>query len=125
MAPTADSTLRVLLVDDEPGVRGYMKLILQRHGCAVTEAEDGADAYRMMQEQNGNFDLLLTDVRMPKMDGLSLAGHVQDSYPGVPILFVSAYPVDTPAFRTANFLAKPFLPKALISRVEQLSSRPM
>jgi CheY-like chemotaxis protein len=122
MVPTA-SSLRVLLVDDEPGVRSYMKVILQKHGCAVVEAVDGADAYRVMQEQNGNFDLLLTDIRMPRMDGLSLAGRVHDTFPAVPILFVSAYPLDAPSFRASNFLAKPFLPKALITRVQELSNR--
>jgi two-component system cell cycle sensor histidine kinase/response regulator CckA len=115
--------MRVLLVDDEPGVRGYMKVILQRHGCSVVEAQDGADAYRVMQEENGNFDLLVTDVRMPKMDGPSLAKHVRDTFPGIPVLFVSAYPTDSPAIPGSNLLSKPFPPQALITRVQELSNR--
>jgi CheY-like chemotaxis protein len=122
MAPIA-STLRVLLVDDEPAVRGYMKAILQKQGCTVVEAEDGVDAYRVMERQNGNFDLLVTDVRMPKMDGVTLAEQVHESFPGVRVLFVSAYPVDAPAISQSDLLPKPFPPQALITRIQELSNR--
>lgn len=122
MAATG-STLRVLLVDDERAIRGFMRAILQKHGCTVVEAEDGVDALRMMREQNGSFDVLVTDVRMPRMDGITLAGHVYENFPHVPVLFVSAYPMDNPAFQTSNFLAKPFPPRALITRVQEISNR--
>jgi two-component system cell cycle sensor histidine kinase/response regulator CckA len=114
---------RILLVDDEPGVRGYMKVILQKHGCTVFEAENGADACRVMQEQNGDFDLLVTDVRMPKMDGPSLVQHVRDRFPGLPVLFVSAHPADAPTIPRSDLLPKPFPPHALITRVQELSNR--
>jgi two-component system cell cycle sensor histidine kinase/response regulator CckA len=114
------STLRVLLVDDEPAIRGFMKVILQKHGCTVVEAEDGADAYRVIGDQNGSFDLLVTDVRMPNMDGVTLAEHVHENFPHIRILFVSAYPMDAPAFRASYFLAKPFTPQALIARLQEL-----
>jgi CheY-like chemotaxis protein len=120
MTPTV-SVLRVLLVDDEPGVRAYMRVILQKLGWAVVEAEDGADAYRVMQETSGNFDLLVTDVRMPRMDGLSLAERVRDRFSGIPVLFVSAYPDDSRAISHSVFLPKPFRPQALITRVQELS----
>jgi CheY-like chemotaxis protein len=119
MGPTA-SALRVLLVDDEPAIRGYMRVILQKHGCTVVEAEDGVDAYRVMETQNGNFDLLITDVRMPKMDGVALAEHVRESFPGVPVLFVSAYAAEAPAIPRSDILSKPFPPQALVARVQEL-----
>jgi two-component system, cell cycle sensor histidine kinase and response regulator CckA len=122
MAATG-SALRVLLVDDEPALRGYMKAILQKHGCAVAEAEDGIDALRVIQEQNGKFDLLVTDVRMPKMDGPSLAEHVRHRFPGIPVLFVSAYPAEAPAIARSDLLPKPFPPHALITRVQELSNQ--
>jgi two-component system cell cycle sensor histidine kinase/response regulator CckA len=122
MAPRG-STFRVLLVDDEPAIRGYMKVILQKHGCTVVEAEDGADAYRVMQEQQGNFDLLITDVRMPNMDGPSLVEHVRDSFPGIPVLFVSAYAAEAPAIPRSDILSKPFPPQALLSGIQELLNR--
>jgi CheY-like chemotaxis protein len=120
---TTGSTLRVLLVDDEPAIRGYMRVILQKHGCTVAEAEDGADAYHMIKEQGGNFDLLVTDVRMPRMDGVTLAECVHENFPNIPVLFVSAYAMDAPTLRASNFLAKPFTPQALIIHVQELSNR--
>jgi CheY-like chemotaxis protein len=117
------STLRVLVVDDETRVRDYMRAVLLKHGCTVVEAQDGVDAYRVMQEQNGNFDLIVTDVRMPRMDGPSLAEHVRDSFPGVPVLFVSGYAAEATAIPASDFLPKPFRPQALVARVQELSNR--
>ncbi|MGE5646884.1 MAG: response regulator [Acidobacteriota bacterium] len=115
-------TMRVLLVDDEPGVRNYMRLILQKHGCAVVEAEDGVDAYRVIEREGGNFDLLITDVRMPEMDGPSLARQVRTQFPRIPVLFVSGYPAEEHTFASSDLLMKPFRPQTLISRIQQISS---
>jgi two-component system, cell cycle sensor histidine kinase and response regulator CckA len=115
--------LRVLLVDDEPAIRRFIKAILQKHGYTVVEAEDGADAYRVMQQQNGNFDLLVTEVHMPNMDGPTLAEHVRNTFPSIPVLFVSAYPADAPAIPASDLLPKPFTPEALMSRVQELLNR--
>jgi two-component system cell cycle sensor histidine kinase/response regulator CckA len=122
MAATG-SALRVLIVDDEPAIRGYMKAILQKNGCTVAEEEDGIDALRVIQEQNGKFDLLVTDVRMPKMDGPSLAEHVRHRFAGIPVLFVSGYAAEATAIPASDFLPKPFRPQALVARVQELSNR--
>jgi two-component system cell cycle sensor histidine kinase/response regulator CckA len=115
--------LRVLLVDDEPAIRRYTEAILQKHGCTVVEAEDGADAYRVMQEENGNFDLLITDIHMPHMDGPTLAEHVRQTFPRIPVLFVSGHPADAPTVPASDLLPKPFTPRALMSRIQELLNR--
>jgi CheY-like chemotaxis protein len=77
----------------------------------------------VVQEQKGNFDVLVTDVRMPGMDGVTLAEHVRANFPRIPVLLVSAYSTDNRALRASSFLAKPFLPRDLVARVQKLLHR--
>jgi two-component system, cell cycle response regulator CpdR len=64
---------RILLVDDEEPIRGFLKRGLEIDGHAVTTAVDGGDGLDRLTEAEGAFDLLVTDIRMPLMDGIALA----------------------------------------------------
>src|SRR6478735_4814512 len=64
---------RILLVDDEETVRGFLKRGLEIDGHAVVTANDGSDGLDRLNEADGGFDLMLTDIRMPLMDGIALA----------------------------------------------------
>ncbi len=79
---------RVLLVDDEPQIRSLLRSLLSRQGYEVTEAADGVEALSLC-EQGSSFDLLLTDVIMPRMDGVQLSEKVAALLPAIRVLFMS------------------------------------
>lgn len=82
---------RILLSDDEDAVRAFVKRALELDGHEVMAAVDGADAFDKLTAENGAFDLLLTDIRMPMMDGIALALSAARDYPGLTILLMTAY----------------------------------
>lgn len=82
---------RILLVDDEPSVRAPLARVLQRDGHVVIEAGDGADAFELFASTEEAFDLLISDIRMPVMDGIALALSVAGRQPGFPILLMTGY----------------------------------
>src|SRR5918994_803834 len=82
---------RILLTDDEETVRGFLKRGLEIDGHHVTTAVDGADALDRLTEAGGAFDLLLTDIRMPIMDGIALALAAKRDYPELTILLMTGF----------------------------------
>ena len=121
---------RILFVDDESTVRSYVQLALTNAGFDVSVASDGEEALRLIKDCSGDIDLLVTDIRMPKMDGICLADTVGTLYPQIPVLFVSGYPFDLeveerkhPA-KSCGFLKKPFLPQPLFEAVRKCLALP-
>ncbi len=93
--PAGDSRLkglRVLVADDDLGICRTLKEILEAEGCAVETAGDGAEALRRLAA--APFDVLLTDVVMPNMDGYELYTAVQEQYPDIPVLMMTAFHYD-------------------------------
>jgi len=84
--------LRILVVDDDLGICGTMKEILEASGCKVEVAHDGIDALARIDASR--FDLMLTDVVMPRMDGHELYLAVQERYPDLPVLMMTAFHYD-------------------------------
>ena len=82
---------RILLVDDEEPVRGFLKRGLELDGHSVETAMDGSDALDRLTEEAGGFDLLLTDIRMPIMDGIALALSAKRDYPALTIMLMTGY----------------------------------
>jgi DNA-binding response OmpR family regulator len=84
-----NSKKNVLIVDDSRAVRQLLKMVLQRHvNCNLMEAEDGQDAYEKLK--SGSFDLLITDINMPRMNGLSLIGRIRNELSlRIPIVIVT------------------------------------
>jgi len=82
---------KILLVDDEEPVRGFLKRGLELDGHNVTTATDGSDALDRLSETGGGFDLVLTDIRMPIMDGIALALAAKRDFPSLPILLMTGY----------------------------------
>src|SRR5262249_17473333 len=81
----------ILLVEDEPAVRNLSRLVLQSCGYTVLEAQDGEEAVAVAQQYTGPIHVLVTDVVMPRMNGLQLAKQLAQSRPDVRILFMSGY----------------------------------
>jgi two-component system, cell cycle response regulator CpdR len=82
---------RILIAEDEDDVRGLLARALRQDGHAVVTASDGAEALDILVREQGAFELLLTDVRMPVMDGIALALATARDYPCVTILLMTAY----------------------------------
>jgi DNA-binding response OmpR family regulator len=114
-----------LLVEDEGGVRAFIKTVLHRFGYRVIEAESAEAALTLLGRLTRPVDLLLTDVVLPGMDGRELAVRVKCDWPHVRVLYMSGY---TGRLRTATgfiepgvqLLEKPFTAQALLARTRQL-----
>jgi two-component system, OmpR family, response regulator MprA len=102
---TPESTPTVLIVEDEPAVREVVVDRLQDEGYAVRQASDGLQAIEELEVDD--VDLVLSDVRMPRLDGPSLARRLRGHGRAVPVVLMSAVDVevDLPGVR---FLPKPF-----------------
>jgi len=99
---------QILLVDDDPGARESIKLLLTIDRHVVLEAKDGFEALERLRQMA--FDLVIIDYFMPRMQGKELASHIRQAAPALPILLVTAYreklvDSDTPV---DEILAKPF-----------------
>ena len=82
---------RILLSDDDDAVRSFVKRALELDGHDVVAAVDGADAFDKLTDEKGAFDLLLTDIRMPMMDGIALALATARDFPRLTILLMTGY----------------------------------
>jgi CheY-like chemotaxis protein len=82
---------RILVAEDEDPLRALVARAITDLGHTVVTAFDGADALDILTRENGSFDLLLTDIRMPLMDGIALALSVARDHPQVIILLMTAY----------------------------------
>ena len=80
---------RILLVDDEEPIRGFLKRGLEMDGHTVVTAVDGSDGLDRLSETA--FDLMLTDIRMPLMDGIALSLAAKRDYPELTILLMTGF----------------------------------
>jgi len=117
--------LRVLVVDDDPGMREGMAMSLKRAGFVTEQARSGEDALRMTRP--GAFDAVVTDLRMTGMDGLQLTARLKALDTTLPVLLVTAFgSLDTAreAMRLGAFdyLSKPFSPDELVQAVRKAIS---
>jgi two-component system cell cycle sensor histidine kinase/response regulator CckA len=103
----------ILLVEDEDSVRTFTKKALELSGYNITEAYDGVSALKYVNEEKNNYDLVITDVMMPEMDGPTLASEIKKNNPQQKILFISGYTENHENLisveeKDAYFLNKPF-----------------
>lgn len=82
---------RILVVDDEEAVRALVARGLSLDGHVCLTAADGAEALEVLIAENGRFDLLLTDIRMPLMDGIALALAAKQQFPELAIMLMTGY----------------------------------
>jgi len=82
---------RILLVEDDDSVREFVRRALQLSGHTVVTGEDGGEGLTLLAAENGRFDLLLSDVMMPVMDGIALAMKAAREFPNLTILLMTGY----------------------------------
>ena len=82
---------RILVAEDDENVRAFVTRALAHMGHEETEAEDGGIAAEICAEQNGAFDLLLSDIKMPVMDGIGLALTVAAQFPDLTIMLMTGF----------------------------------
>ena len=104
---------RILLVDDEDPIRAFLKRGLEIDGHEVVTAADGSDGLERLTEAEGGFDLLLTDIRMPLMDGIALALAAKRDFPDLTILLMTGFADQRERAKgldaiVADVLTKPF-----------------
>lgn len=128
--PAPARRLRVLVVEDEPGVRSMLGAVLRASGYDPLLAEDGRDAADRLSA-GLTVDVVLTDIRMPRMDGVAFVTHLrsQESTRDLPVLAMSAYNDERQEreVRAAGadlFLPKPFTVQALASALRTLLEPP-
>jgi DNA-binding NtrC family response regulator len=118
-------TETILLVEDETGVRAFVKITLERFGYHVIEADTAEAALTLLNDYAPPVHLLLTDVVLPGMDGIELARQVTDQRPSTRVLYMTGY---APGVRTVpgalnssiHLLEKPFTAQALVTKTRQL-----
>jgi CheY-like chemotaxis protein len=81
----------ILIADDEEAVRGLVARALQMDGHSTVVAQDGAEALEILTREAGAFDLLLTDIKMPLMDGIALALATARDFPRLTILLMTGF----------------------------------
>jgi PAS domain S-box-containing protein len=120
----------LLLVEDQPTVRRLLAAVLRENGYTVIEASNGEEALlECLQHPQRTLDLLVTDVRMPVVNGRELAHRLRQAQHGLRVLFISGFPDDMLAGVELHepgiaFLAKPFTPDTLARQVRELLDEP-
>jgi two-component system response regulator PilR (NtrC family) len=89
MASGKDSGARILVVDDEAGMRDFLSILLQREGHRVVAAANGKEALRLARE--GRFDLVISDIRMPQLDGVGLLEGLREADHEMPVILITAF----------------------------------
>ncbi len=114
---------KILLAEDDNDMRRFLAKALQNAGYSVASFDNGLSAYNRLREEP--FELLLTDIVMPEMDGIELARRATQLDPEIKVMFITGFAAvalnpDNHAPRRAKILSKPFHLKNLVNEVQRL-----
>lgn len=118
----------VLVAEDEPSIRDFIVINLQRSGYEVLEAGDGLEALRIYDGRNGEVDVALLDIMMPQMDGLELCKQLRARSPRLGIIMLTARTQEMDKVTgllvgADDYVTKPFSPSELMARVDAIYRR--
>ena len=118
MEPTEKIT--VLVVDDEYFVRALLLPALTKRGYSVLMAEGGEEGIELFTRHSEEIDLIVTDITMPRVDGVQMIEKVRSTHPDTRVLFISGVGGHLPAWAsdTCGFLLKPFRISALMRAID-------
>ena len=113
----------ILLAEDDESLRKFLAAALVKAGHAVTDFGDGGDAYECLK--GDSFDLLLTDIVMPGMDGIELAKRAAELNDGLKIMFITGFAAvalhpNSEAPKQARVLSKPFHLRDIVAEVDRM-----
>jgi two-component system response regulator PilR (NtrC family) len=102
---------RILVVDDEPGIREFLQIMLEREGYEVSSAENGTDAISRFKKKK--FDVVIADIKMPKVSGLEVLSSVKEISPETKVIMITAHASFESAVEAMNqgaydYITKPF-----------------
>jgi two-component system cell cycle response regulator CpdR len=114
--------IRILLAEDDRVMREYLTRALERSGYAVSAVDRGTEAVPLLE--SGHFDLLLSDIVMPEMDGIELAQRASEIAPDMRVMFITGFAAVTlkagKQVPQARILSKPFHLRDLVLEVDRL-----
>lgn len=118
---------KVLVAEDESAIREFIVINLKSSGYSVTEAENGLEALTLYEE-GGGYDLLLLDIMMPEMDGITVCKKVREKDPAVGIIILTAKTQEMDKVTgllvgADDYITKPFSPAELMARVDAVYRR--
>jgi two-component system cell cycle response regulator CpdR len=114
---------KILLAEDDNDMRRFLEKALEKAGHQVTSFAEGASAFEEIKQTS--FDLLLTDIVMPEMDGIELARRAAELDPSLKIMFITGFAAvalhpDSKAPKDAKVLSKPFHLRDLVAEVDRM-----
>ncbi len=114
---------RVLVVDDEPGVRRLTTRMLEGEGFLVSEAGDGLEALHIIRSSGSEFDIVISDIVMPRLNGVDLLQNIVSVQPDLPVILMSGFGharlTELGLAPPCGILMKPFPAEALIAEVRR------
>jgi len=114
--------IRILLAEDDNSMREYLSRALTRTGYSVVAVDSGVTALERLKQES--FDLLLTDIVMPELDGIELAQRASALYPEMRVMFITGFAAVTlqsgAVPRDAKVLSKPFHLRDLVAEVDRM-----
>jgi DNA-binding NtrC family response regulator len=115
---------KLLIVEDDASVRTLSARAFERAGHSVDMAEDGAQGLALIVEAQGGYDIVISDIRMPEMDGIEMAKEAALKFPGLKIVLMTGYADQRERAEELNgiildVVQKPFTLAEIRSRVEQ------
>jgi CheY-like chemotaxis protein len=123
----AGAGVSVLVVDDEAAVRRFAARVLERDGYGVVEATDGAEALELLKVGKAPVDVVVSDIVMPRLNGVELMQALSASYPHLPVILMSGYATAALAelgiAAPCGILTKPFPAERLLAEVHRCASR--
>lgn len=116
-------TSKILLAEDDDDMRRFLVRALENAGHTVVSFDNGLSAYHRLREEP--FELLLTDIVMPEMDGIELARRATQLDPDIKVMFITGFAAvalnpDSQTPKDAKILSKPFHLRELVSEVDKL-----
>jgi len=111
---------RILVIDDESIVRTSCSRALSPEGYEVVSVQNGSEGLKMLEE--GQFDIVLTDLKMPDIDGIEVLSKVKEKWPETEVIIITGYQTVDTAVRSIklgafDYVEKPFTPDTLIAAV--------
>jgi DNA-binding NtrC family response regulator len=118
----------ILVIDDDVGMLRALTKVLNSEGCVVAGAANSARAMQFLMDHNQAFDLIITDIRMPLVDGLKILELVKSQRPDIPVIVITAFggaeaQAEAARLGAAAYLEKPLDTAALLAAVERALPR--